>query len=109
MIAFSKIAGFEVIPRSEYSSTSRWSSPPVMSVRLIWSSQMLTPASVSRASLSLTCVLTLIGLSSGPGRRPVRHGPRRFHDVLDGYAEVLVHVLVGARLAEGLHPDEGPL
>ena len=62
-MAFSKIDGLEVTPRSEHSSISRWSSPPSISPRRIWSSHTLTPASVSAASRGLTCASTLMGAS----------------------------------------------
>src|SRR4051794_15191986 len=53
-MAFSKIAGLEVIPRRESSWTRRASSPPSTSLRSIWSSQMLVPSAVSRARRSFT-------------------------------------------------------
>ena len=58
-----KIVGLEVTPRSESSSTSRCSSPVLMSARLIWSSQMLVPAAVRAARRSLTCCVAM-GVSS---------------------------------------------
>ena len=42
-MAFSKIAGLDVTPRSESSSTSRCSSPDSISERRIWSSHTLVP------------------------------------------------------------------
>ncbi len=63
-IAFSKIAGFEVSPRSEHSSRSRASSPDSISERRIWSSQTLTPAAVSFASRSFCAVVAISLVSS---------------------------------------------
>ena len=56
-MAFSKIAGFEVTPRSESSSTIRASSPLSIIPRRIWSSQTLVPAAVSAASRSFMASL----------------------------------------------------
>src|SRR3954452_7045772 len=53
---FSKMAGLEVTPCSESSSTMRASSPVSSRPRESWSSQMLVPAAVSAASLSLTLI-----------------------------------------------------
>ena len=46
------MAGFDVTPRSESSSTMRASSPLSIMPRRIWSSQTLVPAAVSAASRS---------------------------------------------------------
>src|SRR4051812_5258957 len=53
-MAFSKIAGLEVCPRSDSSRTSRSSSPPCVIERRIWSSHTLVPAAVIAASRSFT-------------------------------------------------------
>src|SRR5215208_101984 len=69
-MAFSKIAGFEVTPRSESSSTMRCSSPESIVDLRIWSSQTLVPAEVSAARRSLTCC-TLMACAPFPfGREP---------------------------------------
>jgi hypothetical protein len=49
-----------VTPRSDSSATIRPSSPPSISERRIWSSQTLTPASVSASSRGFTSVAVLI-------------------------------------------------
>ena len=69
MIAFSKIAGFEVSPRRDFSSTSALSSPDSIIWRWIWSSQTATPASVSAFSRSFCAMSCLLdGAMGAPGR-----------------------------------------
>src|SRR5918999_824458 len=112
-MAFSKIAGLEVTPRSESSRTSRSSSPLVISPRRIWSSQTLVPAAVSFASRSLTSAPTLMLLllsrvppaRSCPRRQAFHHSFAALHDLLGREAEVLVEVLRRTRGAEAGHPD----
>src|SRR5919198_41428 len=101
-MAFSKMAGFEVTPRSESSSTSRFSSPDSIMPRRIWSSQTLVPASVRVASRSLTPVAASM---SGPRSYPLHDCFSALGHLLGGEAEVLVQVHLRSRRAEGLHAD----
>ena len=59
-MAFSKIDGFDVSPRSELSATSRASSPPSTSERLSRSSHGLVPASASERRLGFTSVASVV-------------------------------------------------
>src|ERR687893_1287392 len=105
-MAFSKIAGLDVTPRSESPRTSRSSSPLSIRLRRIWSSQTLVPAAVSAASRWFTPAPTLIAvLLSGAGGYALHDGPGSLGDVVRGEAEVLVQVRLGGRLAEGRHRD----
>src|SRR5215208_6471340 len=105
-MAFSKIAGLEVTPRSESSAISRWSSPHSIRPRRIWSSQTLVPASVRAASRSLTLALTSIRFSFlGAGGCPLDHGLAALGHLLGREAKVLVKVLLWAGGPEGLHAD----
>src|SRR5438270_6645062 len=111
-MAFSKIAGLEVTPRREYSSIRRWSSPLSIIPRRIWSSQTLVPAAVSAASRSFTPTVTLIAgplsrfLAGCPGAGRLGHLPTQLGRPVRGDPKVLVHVLGGPRLAEGVHAEE---
>src|SRR2546421_4398849 len=109
-MAFSKIAGLEVTPRSESSSIRRWSSPLSIIPRRIWSSHTLVPAAVSAASRSFTPTVTLMAppVSSLPTPRadPVHDRPAELNKPVRSYPEVRVHVLGGAGLAVGAHPEE---
>ena len=70
-MAFSKIAGLDVTPRSESSATMRSSSPSSIIPRRIWSSQTLVPAAVSAASRSFTDVtLMTSSFPEPPGPDP---------------------------------------
>src|SRR6266545_825857 len=105
-MAFSKIAGFEVTPRSDSSRSRRSSSPDVIRLRRIWSSHTLVPAAVSAASLSFTPAPTLMpGLLSGAGRNALDHGSCSLGHVLRREAEVLVEGGLGGRSAERRHAD----
>src|SRR3954471_10276737 len=75
-MAFSKIAGFEVTPRSESSRISRSRPPHSIMPRRIWSSQTLVPASVRAARRSFTWVAASIWLLSEQSQF-VRGGPHR--------------------------------
>jgi len=55
-MAFSKIAGLEVMPRRDRPLTIAASSPLSIRRRLIWSSHTLVPAAVRAARRSLTAV-----------------------------------------------------
>src|SRR5829696_7016009 len=100
------MAGLEVTPRSESSSTSRCSSPDSIMPRRIWSSQTLTPASVSAARRSFTPAAIAM---SAPRSRSVHRLARLLGDALGRDPEVLVHLRRGAGLAERRHPDEAAL
>src|SRR3954470_6554472 len=105
-MAFSKIAGLEVTPRSESSSTSRWSSPDSIRPRRIWSSQTLVPASVSARRRSLTPALTSMAAPFlCAGGDPLDHGLAALRDLLGREAEVLVQVHLGTGGAEAGHAD----
>src|SRR3954447_3834699 len=106
-MAFSKIAGFEVTPRSEYSSISRCSSPSSIRLRRIWSSQTEVPAFVSAASRSLTPTLTPMKAPPlAPRADSVHRLPRHLGGVRGGDAEVLVHRGGRPGLAERVHSQE---
>ncbi len=76
-IAFSKIAGLEVIAaQASPPRPAGASSPPWVSDRWIWSSQMLVPAAVRRARRSLTDAALLMVLP-----------PRSLHSILRPIAE----------------------
>src|SRR3954452_18996082 len=77
-MAFSKIAGFEVTPRSESSRIRRSSSPDSIIPRRIWSSQTLVPASVRAARRSFTSVAASIRLLSEQSQF-VRRAPLGIH------------------------------
>src|SRR3954447_23131834 len=105
-MAFSKIAGLEVTPRSESSRTSRWSSPHSIRPRRIWSSQTLVPASVSAARRSLTPALTSIASPFlGARAHPLDHGLAALGDLLGRETKVLVQILLGAGGSEAAHAD----
>src|SRR6478672_6000464 len=97
-MAFSKIAGLAVTPRSESTSISRWSSPPSIRLRRIWSSHTLVPAAVRAARRGLTSVLTLMGggllCRSSSGLGALQDGLCAGGDVLRGESEVLVQSLL---------------
>src|SRR5947207_11835850 len=103
-MAFSKIDGLAVTPRSESSRTIRSSSPESIRLRRIWSSQMLTPASVRAASRSFTPCATLIRRLLSPGGA-LDCGLRLFHHPFGREAEVLEERLVRCRGTECLHSD----
>src|SRR5688572_18130255 len=108
MIAFSKIDGFEVSPRSDHSSTSRWSSPPWIMLRRIWSSHGDVPAAVSAARRSLTLAVTddmWCSLSLGAGHA-LDGRPRVLGDVLGREPEVLIQGFLGSRRAKRRHADD---
>src|SRR5680860_1058327 len=111
-MAFSKIAGLEVTPRSESSSTSRCSSPDSIRLRRIWSSQTAVPASVSAASRSFCWEVTAISLLvsfvdsvPGGGALALQRCLGSLCHVLRGEAEVGVEVLGRGRRAEAVHAD----
>src|SRR3954462_1520288 len=107
MIAFSKIDGLDVSPRSENSSTSRWSSPPSIMLRRIWSSHGDVPAAVSAARRSLTLAVTddmwcSLSLSAGDALDGLA---RVLGDVLGREPEVLVQRFLRPGRAERPHAD----
>src|SRR5206468_1312855 len=104
------MAGFEVTPRRQSSSISRWSSPLSIIPRRIWSSQTLVPAAVRAASRSFTPTVTLIAPPFPLGRCPragrLDHLAPELGGSLRRDPEVLVHVLRRPGLAEGVHAEE---
>src|ERR1700722_13189901 len=82
----------------------RLSSPPATSERPSWSSQMLTPASVSAFSFGFTSARVLISVLS-VRLCALYDVARRLCDTLRGKAEVLEDVLGDARGAEAVHTD----
>src|SRR5680860_551620 len=109
-MAFSKIAGLEVTPRRESSSTSRWSSPDSIRLRRIWSSHTAVPASVSAASRSfcwevtaISVLLSFVDSVPGGGALALHHCPGALCHVLGREAEVGVEVLCRCRSAEAVH------
>src|SRR5436305_14610432 len=65
MIAFSKIEGLEVTPRSESSTMRRASSPLSISERRRRSSHGLVPASTNARRFGLTFVASVVLIGSG--------------------------------------------
>src|SRR3712207_247098 len=101
-MAFSKIAGFDVAPRSDSSSIMRCSSPPSMSERRTRSSQGLVPAATRAASRGLTLTA---GVLIGSGAPLEVQG-----ELLGGQEDRPAHagVVAVAREADaGLRPDAG--
>src|SRR5690242_20701854 len=85
----------------------RSSSPPSIRLRRIWSSQTLTPASVSAARRSFTWTLTLI--SPTPGSHRVEYLATELGGALGRDPEVRVHILRGAGRPERRHAEESPV
>src|SRR5579875_94106 len=104
---FSKIDGFEVTPRRLSCATMRLRAPLVTSERPSWSSQMLTPASVSAFNFGFTSarVLNAFPFSS---LCAVQRPARGLRDRLTGDPKVLIERTRRSGGAEALHADGLP-
>src|SRR4051794_28204602 len=114
-MALAKIVGFVVIPLTCQTSTSSLSEPSVSRVRLRSSSQIETPASVSRSSLRERSICSSNGMRGARGlivRRLLSLGVEDRssspHDGLRRDAELAVERRLVGGGPEVVEPDAAP-